>query len=494
MSHADLRDWLKAVDEHGELKRISGADPDLEMASIEELLGERAEEPKPVVMFEDIPGYPKSFCTLFGLLGSPWRLAKTLGLPEGETNRMSLLRNWRNKVKNLRLIPPKFVTSAPIQANVDTGDGINLLKFPVPRFHELDGGRYFGTCHGVIQRDPDSGYVNIGTYRSMLVDRNHLALHILEGQHGSIIMNKGYFARGQKMPVAIAVGFDPTLWFTACHRAVPWGVSEFDYAGGIKGKAIEVIKGKYTGLPLPAHAEIVIEGECDPNKRVDEGPFGEWHGYYGNFGLTPVPEPVIEVKAVYYRDDPIMTCQLPTAPHRDLSAIISALGNSEGIWARLEACGIPGIKGVWCYSEVAGDGLLIVVSIEQLYPGHSREVGLVASTYPHSNRYTIVVEEDIDPSDLKQVIWAVVTRGRPDQAIQILQHCRSNSADPTISLEEKRKYKTTPKPLHNARVVIDACRPLEQKEEWYPIVAMSPELRAKTIAKWQEVLDNIMSK
>lgn len=481
--HTDLRSWLEDVEQHGELKRISGADCDLEMSGIEEIVAGEAVEPKPVLLFDDIPGYPKGFRTLFGVLGSNWRLAKTLGLPEGETSRMSLLQNWRNKAKDMQAIPPKFVTSAPVQSNVDTGDEIDLQKFPVPRFHELDGGRYFGTCHGVIQRDPDSGYVNVGTYRVMLVDRNHLALHVLAGQHGGIIMNEKYFARGHKMPVAIAAGLDPTLWFTSFTR-IPWGVSEYDHAGGIKGEPVEVIEGKYTGLPLPAHAEIVIEGECHPTERVDEGPFGEWHGYYANLGLATVPEPLVEVKAVYYRDDPILTCQLPAMPSLDLSTLPIAISNSNGIWTRLEACGIPGIKAVWCHSEVAGDALFIVVSIEQLYPGHSREVGLIASQFPHQGRYTIVVDEDIDPSNLEQVIWAMVTRGQPDQSIQILQHCRSNSSDPTIPLEEKRRYKVTPKPLHNSRVVIDACRPLEWKEDWYPVATMSPELRAKILDKW----------
>lgn len=150
--------------------------------------------------------------------------------------------------------------------------------------------------------------------------------------------------------------------------------------------------------------------------------------------------------------------------------------------------------GVWCHSEVAGDALFIVVSLEQLYPGHSREAGLIASQYPMTGRYTIVVEEDIDPSNLEQVIWAMVTRGKPDQCIEILHRCRSNSSDPTIPLEEKRKYKIAPKPLHNSRVLIDACRPLEWKEGWYPMARMSPELRAKILEKWQNSLADVLSK
>jgi len=485
--HKDLRQWLEEVEAHGELKRLSGVDCNLEMAGLCEIVAGEAIDSNPVLMFDNIPGHPKGFRTVFGLLGSPWRVAKTLGLPENETDRMELLRNWKNRTETIRPIPPKYVTSAALFENVETDKQVDLMKFPVPLFHELDGGRYFGTCHGVIQKDPDSGYVNVGTYRIMLVDRNHLALHILEGQHGSIIMNGKYFSRGEKMPVVVAIGMDPTLWFSSFSR-LPWGASEYDHAGGIKGEPIEVVKGQYTGMPLPAHAEIVIEGECRPGETAEEGPFGEWHGYYANMGLARVPEPLIEVKALYYRNDPMMTCQLPAKPSLDTSGLSLAISNSSAIWKRLEGSGIPGIKGVWCYSEVAGDGLFIVVSIEQLYPGHSREVGLTASQFPHQGRYTIVVEDDIDPSDLKQVIWAICTRSRPDQAVQILQHCRSNSSDPTIPMEEKNRYKVTPKPLHNSRAVIDACRPLEWKQEWYPLARMSNELRQKILSKWKEKL------
>ena len=488
----DLRSWLEEIDKHGELKTIKGANWDLEMSSIIEIMAGEPSEKKPIVIFDEIPGFPKGFRTLFGLLGSPLRVAKTMGLSMGSEDRMTILREWRQKVRDMKLIPPQIVSTCPVQANVDTGDKIDLFKFPIPRFHEHDGGRYFGTCAGTIQQDPDSGFTNVATYRSMMVDRNHLAIHILEGQHGTAIMRK-FQPSGKKMQIAIAVGVDPTLWFASYSKAVPWGCSEYDYAGGIEGSPIEVFKGEYTGLLLPANAEIVVEGECDPNVRVGEGPFGEWNGYYANMGLTPVPEPLIEVKAVYYRDNPIMACHLPGSPNLNLGNMTSSLSHSDGIWTRLEKSGIPGVKGVWCYSEVAGDNLFAVVSIEQLYAGHSREAGLAASQYAHLNRYTVVVEEDIDPSNLKQVIWAIMTRGKPHEAIQILDRCRSNSSDPTISMEEKRKFKVPPKPLYNSRVIIDACRPLEWKNEWYPVVKISSELREQTMKKWQTTIKGILS-
>lgn len=489
----DLRSWLEDINHQGELRYINGANWDLEMSAFMEIMANDPSETKPVVIFDEVPGFPKGYRTLFGLLGSHYRVAKTMGLSGKCEDRMGLLKEWRQKLNSMKFIPPQIVTSGPVLDNVDTGDRIDLLKFPVPRFHEHDGGRYFGTCAGVIQQDPDSGYTNVATYRVMLVDRNRLALHILGGQHGSMIMNRKYFDRGKKMPVAVAVGLDPTLWFASFNHAVPWGCSEYDYTGGIEGIPVEVFKGEYTHLLLPARAEIIVEGECDPNVRIEEGPFGEWNGYYANMGLCSVPEPVIEVKAVYYRNNPIMTCHLPGAPNLNLGNLVSSLSHSDGIWTRLERCGIPGIKGVWCFSEVAGDALFFVVSIEQHYPGHSREVGLIASQYAHQNRYTVVVDEDIDPSNLKQVVWAIMTRGKPHESIEILHHCRSNSSDPTIPIQEKRKYQVTPKPLHNSRVVIDACRPLEWKNDWYPVVKMSSDLKAKTLEKWGTTIKNLLS-
>ena len=493
MSYSDLRQWLEVVASHGELKRISGADWDMEMSNICEIIHREGKDPKPALLFDDVPGYPKGYRTLFALLASSWRVAKSLGLPEDQTDPLSLVRNWRSKLRNIRLIPPEFVSSGPVQANIDTGDKIDLLKFPVPRFHELDGGRYIGTAHAVIQREPDDGWVNLGTYRIMLVDRNRLTLHIVEaGGHGGIIMHEKYFKRGKVMPVAIAIGLDPTLWMFSFSHMPAWGVSEYNYAGAIKGKPVEVIEGQHTGLPLPANAEIVIEGECHPGELVEEGPFGEWHGYYANRRLLQVPEPVIRVKAVYYRDDPILTGAHMAVPPHD-TTLPMAVFHSAGIWDRLEAFGIPGIKGVWCH-ELGSGQLFNVISIEQLYAGHARDVGIIASHHPKLSRYTIVVEEDIDPSNLEQVLWALVTRVLPDESIQILRGERSGSHDPAIRLEEKEKYRVAPEPLTSSRAIIDACRSLTWKADWYPIARTSPELKARLLKKWQAVLSDVIKR
>ncbi len=136
--------------------------------------------------------------------------------------------------------------------------------------------------------------------------------------------------------------------------------------------------------------------------------------------------------------------------------------------------------------------LFNVISIEQLYGGHSRQVGLMASQYPtEAGRYTIVVEEDIDPSDLEQVIWAMVTRAQPERSIQILHNCRSGNSDPAIPLAEK-KGSSASKPFTSSRVVIDACRDLAWKSDWYPMTRMSSDHRKQILQKWQGILADFL--
>lgn len=483
MAWADLREWLTAVENRGDFMQLSGASHELEMAGIAEILGRESKQPPPVVLFDDIPGYPKGFRTLFGMLASPLRLAMTLGLPEDELDYVSLARNWRNKKRNLKLVPPKIVKSGPVLENVISGKDVDLLKFPTPRFHEFDGGRYFGTAHGVITRDPDTGWINVGGYRNMLVDQNRLALHVLPGKDGHIMMSK-YMAKKEPMPVAVAVGLDPALWFMSI-TPILYGISEYDYAGGIRGEPIELVKAPYTGLLVPANAEIVVEGEIQPDDMVDEGPFGEWNGYYCNLGLESASEPVIRIKTVMHRNAPIFTCSSGGKPPTDYS-LTFCMSKSGVIWDALEGCAVPGVAGVWCH-EVGGSQLFTVISLKTLYAGHSRQAALIASqSLGNIGRYTIVVDEDVDPSNLHEVMWVVATRADPERAIEILRYCRSNNSDPAIPIGLKRKL--GPRGAYfMSRAIIDACRPYDWKHEFYPIAQISPELRSSLLNKWDKV-------
>lgn len=484
-SYSDLRDFLTAIEAKGELERISGASCNFEMGAIVELIYREGKNSRPAVLFDEIPGYPKGFQTLYGTIGSISRIAKALGLNENEVQPMQLHHNLYARSKQIAEIPPSYVTTGPVMENVFVGDAVDLMKFPTPTYHEFDGGRYFGTHHAVIQQDPDEGWANLAPYRIMLVDKNTLALHIPPGKHGHIMMHQKYFARNKTMPVVVAIGIDPALFWYGCSPAVPWGTSEYNLAGGAKGEPIEVIRGQFTGIPFPARAEIVVEGEVNPTERVEEGPFGEWHGYYANRGLLTIPEPVIHVKAVYHRTNPILTCSQPAVPPHTFSQF-TGIDDSVAIRRKLEQFGIPGIKGVWSHNQ----GLFIVVAIEQMYSGHAKQVGLIASQYPFEmGGYTVVVEEDIDPSNLEQVVWAMVTRCRIEEQVQILTGCHTSYVNPTVALKDKA---LTGKPLRltRGRIVIDACRDLSWKDDWYPIARMTPELRSQVVEKWKTVLQN----
>jgi 4-hydroxy-3-polyprenylbenzoate decarboxylase len=473
-SYKDLREWLQLVDEIGELKSIKGAHWNLEMGAITELLYREGKYPPPAVLFDSVPGYPEGFRTVFGTTGSVQRMALTLGFSNVKSG-TDLVKAYRDKSKELKPIPPKYVETGPIFENIDYRKDVDLYKFPVPLMHEKDGGRYIGTNCLVITKHPDEGWVNLGTYRVMIHGKDHTSFYISPGKHGRIQRNI-YFERKEPCPVAVCVGHDPLL-FLAAGNEIPYGLSEYDYVGGFKGEPIEVVKGKYTGLPIPAWGEIAFEGEAVWNDLKDEGPFGEWTGYYAS---AEREEPVIRVKYVYYRNHPILTCSRPSRPPSDYSFSKGVI-KSALIWEELEKCGVPNVKGVWCH-EAGGGRLFNVVSIKQAYPGHSRQAGLIASqTHAggYLNRFVIVVDEDIDPSNLFEVIWAISTRCEVSEDIEILRKCWSGPLDPVIPKGKKG---------FNSRAVIDACRPYDWKDEFPQVAEYSKELRDKTYSKWKGIL------
>ena len=435
----------------------------------------------PALLFDEIPGFPNGFRILFGELESVRRLALTLHLKLDKIDILSCVKACRSRLREMTLIPPRKVADGKVLENMDRGSDIDLDKFPAPTHHEKDGGRYFGTGHCVITQDPDEGWINLGTYRCMVFGKQSLGLHMSAGRHGRTMMNK-YFSRREPFKVAVAIGADPALTL-ASTMTVPWAVSEYDFAGGLKSNAIEVIEGPYTKLPIPASAEIVVEGDCYPGNTQLEGPFGEWAGYYANCGLSPVREPVIQVKTVLYRSNPIFTCAQPAKPPSDLFS--QSVFRSALIWDELEKAGVPNVRGVWC--DLAGASRLFnVVSIKQAYPGHSRQAGMLASqcgSGVYIGRYTIVVDDDIDVTDLKEVIWALSTRTDPERSLDIVRRGRSSSADPAISPDVKTTTHN-PDDTFTSKAIIDACWPYEWKDRAFPVAQVSPQLRRQIMERW----------
>ncbi|MFC1814761.1 UbiD family decarboxylase [Thermodesulfobacteriota bacterium] len=473
--HNDLREWIKQAEKKEKLVRISGAHWDKEMGALAELFCNKKRLETPTLLFENVPGCKEGYRVLFHELITPWAVALTMDFPLEYESLVDLVKTVHQKIENAKPIPVKMVKKGPIQENIEQGEDVNLLDFPVPRFSEFDGGRYIGTSDVVIMKDPDSGYINLGTYRMQLYDERSAALYISPGKHAKIIRQK-YFERGLPCPVAVCLGQDPCLALFAGNE-VPYGISEYELAGGIKGQPIEVIEAPETGLPIPAHAEIVIEGYCYPDDNVPEGPFPEWTGYYGSSSRE---EPLMRVKTVLHRDDPILTARHEI---RNKSFDFRSLMRSALLWQELETAGIPEIKGVWRY-EQAGSRYFNVISIRQLYYGHARQVMHVAAQTTagaYAGRWVVVVDEDIDPANIDEVLWAMATRCQPSIDIEFINRSRSTPLDP-LCFDKNKNYYTS-------LALVDACIPYEEKDNFPRATGAPPEYTKEVFEKWHHLFD-----
>jgi 4-hydroxy-3-polyprenylbenzoate decarboxylase len=468
--HEDLRDLLVDFERMGELAKIDGADSHVELSALAETLTARYPGVEPALLFDDIAGFPKGVRILAGAVSSYKRLAHVLGLPAPET-RMDFVRAYKARLgRKFQMIPPRTVATGPVLQNVWRDDEVDLDRFPTPFIHERDGGRYIGTEDVVIMRDPDTGWVNLGTYRVQAHTKNTCGIWMSPGKHGRLIREK-YFSRGLPCPIAISCGQDPLLYLSA-NSELAEGVSEYDHAGGQRGRPMDVIESELYGLPIPAGAEIVLEGEMVPGETALEGPFGEFMGYYASEASL---EPVIRVKRIYFRNDPIMTLAIPARPPCNFT-VVRAAGKAAMIWNECEKAGLSGIQGVWCHEAAAGR-LFNVISIEQKYPGHAKQAAMLAANCQsgaYAGRWVVVVDHDIDPSNIHDVIWAMSTRCDPPNDIDYIRNCWSTPLDPML----------TGPPWQNNRAVVDACRPWGRLATFPPVAEASPALKEQVMRKW----------
>ena len=467
-----LRDWLEQIDRMGQLRYVHGANAEDEIGAATDVLQHTAESP--AAMFDQVPGYDPEFRVFVNGFGSVDRIALTLGLPLG-LSKVELSEAWRRKIKDLKPISAVEVKDGPIFENVRRGADIDMTIFPTPKWHPDDGGRYIGTGSFDITRDPDDGWVNCGTYRVMIHDKTRLGYYISPGKHGRIQRQK-YFDRGQPCPVAMVFGSDPLQFLASCTE-VPYGVSEYDWVGGIQGEPVRVIRGPVTGLPIPADAEIVVEGYASNQTTMVEGPFGEWTGYYGS---AEREEPVLTVEALYHRNQPILVGSPPGQPP-DEQARYRAVLRTALLRDELEKMGIPDVVSAWQH-EVGGSRLWTVVSIKQRYPGHARQVLHAAASCragAYAGRWVVVVDDDIDPSNLEDVMWAVCTRVDPATNIDVMHGAWSTPLDPMITPDQRRA-----KDFTNSRGLLDATRPWHWRDQFPPTNVPSREYREAARQRW----------
>jgi len=475
----DLREWLARVDKIGELVKVQKAvDRDEEMSAISYLVAKQ--EPSPAVLFERARGFEKSPIgaqLLWNVLGpSIKRIALTLEEP-ADTHTVELIRRVKDKLK--RRIPPQEVSrgKAPIYENTVTGKDIDLNQLPIPRHWPLDGGRYAGTADAVITRDPDSGYLNVGTYRMMIQGKAQTGLYLSPGKDARLHITRAW-QQGKSIQVAAAWGIDP-LFMLVGSQTFPKNVSEYEFAGGIKGEAIPVVRGTTTDLLLPANAEFVVEGVIRPNSVKSEGPFGEFPGYYGR------PEagcPLVDITAIHYRSNPILTNALMADyPSCEQSGFFSIIRSAK-IWDDLDKLGIPGIHGVYAHPAAAGGFGMTVISMEQRYAGHAAQALALAAQVPGGAYYTkwiIAVDEDVDPTDMDQVIWAMASRCNPIDDIDILRNTWSTWLDPTQNPPENRPY--------GSKALINACKEHRHLPVFSKRTTLRKNIYDKVASRWKEL-------
>jgi UbiD family decarboxylase len=475
----DLRDWLERVDELGELIRIKEPlDAVEQMSAIGYLVAKQ--DPSPAILMEKTKGYEQSPIGarhLWNILGPSFRrIALTLEEPP-DTPTIELIRRVKDKLK--RRIPPKEVdkSAAGFYENTKTGAEIDLEALPIAKHWPLDGGRYAGTADAVITRDPDTGYLNIGTYRMMLQGKKEAGLYLSPGKDARLHITRAW-QKGEAIPVVACWGIDP-LFMVIGSQTFAKNVSEYEYAGGIKGQPIPVVRGTTTDLLIPANAELVIEGIIRPNSVKTEGPFGEFPGYYGR------PEagcPLVEVTAVHYRNKPILTNALMADyPSNEQSGFFSII-RSARIWDDFDKLGIPGIQGVYCHPAGAGGFGMTLLSLEQRYAGHAAQALALAAQVPGGAYYTkwiIAVDEDVDPTDMDQVIWAMSSRCNPIEDIDILRNTWSTWLDPTQNPPEERPY--------GSKALINACKEHRYLPVFSKRTALRKEVYDQVAGMWKKL-------
>lgn len=471
MAYADLREFITALEKEGLLKRVTvEVDWELEIGAIMRRLFDLGNAP--AVVFEKIRGYPKGYSFLSGSLSTYGHFAVALGLPR-DSSPAEITGTYKERIKNG--IRPERISSAPCKGVKQFGDEVDLLKFPTPFWHQRDGGRYIGTFHCVAVKDPESDWVNVSLYRLMIHDKRHLGILMLKGQHANLIYSK-YEALGKPMPIAITIGQDPVN-VIAAYGSFDAGVCEWDMAGALRGVPVEMVKCETLDMLVPATAEIVIEGEVPPFERREEGPFGEYTGYYGG---SRAPRPVVRVNCITHRENPITVGLLEGKPIQE-NNIMTAVQNS----AYLEKVLIDdlnlNVDRVNVHPWAAAHG--VIISMKPLYPGHVNRVAsaIWATKLFRTHDYLIFVDRDIDPYDLNQVLWAICTRCKPDRDIITIPRSSGNALWPCLTPAERESGV-------GCKVIIDATFPAEWPAEWVPPISdwndYPEEVRQRVEEKW----------
>ena len=481
MAIPDLNEWIELLEKEEEVAKIkTKVDWNLELGGITQECFDRE---GPALLFENIKDYNNTICRRFftGALATYPRIALMLGLPK-DTPYKELISIWKEKSKNR--IKPKIVESGPVKENILRGDDIDLFQFPAPLWHKLDGHRYMGTFDGVVTKERDSDWINVGLYRRALHNKNQLGIAFTIGQH--IWMHwRSYRKQGENVPIAAAVGWNPILPAVACsHQGV--GVCEYEVMGGLLGEPVELVKCETSDLLVPAAAQIIFEGELDTNfdSFIMEGPFGEYTGYYCT---VPHTRPIFNVKCITFRNDPILQGTLEGVPINEDHRICS-IHHSASIYDLLD----ERMRGVTAVNVDPSTGWAnVFVQIDNNYFGQVQQVAANIWSSGMSvmvGKNVFVFDKDIDIFDLQKVMWAIAYRVKPTRDIVMFPGWHS-PLDP--SEHPKDRVHEAVKKGH--RLLIDCTKPIDwpRTDDWFgerfpPLAYPDDETMKQVRENWEK--------
>jgi 4-hydroxy-3-polyprenylbenzoate decarboxylase len=429
----DLRQYIEKLEAEGELVRIKQeVDWNLEAGAI---LRRSVEQRAPLPLFEKLRGYPEGY----RVFGDPMNSAKRFAIATDQPSDLPYSQMYRRLMEVYdrglaHKIKPRIVPTGPCKENIDTGDDVNLYKFPSLMLHDGDGGRYIGSSQVIITKDPDTGWVNWGTYRQMIHNKNHL------GGFAGPPRDFSYMRRKQEeqnkpMEFAAAMGADPVVMAVSM-SPIPFQVDEADVAGGIRGEPVDLVKCETVDLMVPATAEIVVEGHVLPGIRVDEGPCGEYTGYEG----LREPGLVYRISCITHRNDPVLPAVCEGIPITTGHLVIS-ISRAAILLADLKRAGLP-VVDVNVVPETAN--FLTVISTKTPYANIAHRIASVvwgsraAQTGSHK---VMVVNDDIDAYNMDEVIHAFATKCHPVRGHFAVPNAAGNPLMPYQDAEERHWVK-----------------------------------------------------
>ena len=485
MKYKDLRDFIKQLEVQGELKRITiPVDPYLEMT---EICDRTLKQAGPALLFENPTGY--NIPVLGNLFGTPRRVAMGMGAESvtelrGIGELLATLKEpeppkgmkdaWEKfpLYKQVLNMAPKLVSSPPCQELIRQDDEIDLSVYPIQTCWPEDAAPLI-TWPLVITKGPHKHRQNLGIYRLQVIAKNKVIMRWLAHRGGALDFKEFQAANpGQPFPVSVALGADPATILAAV-TPVPDSLSEYAFAGLLRGSKTEVAKSIINDLQVPASAEIVLEGFIYPNEFAPEGPYGDHTGYYNEVAEFPV----FTIERITQRQAPIYHSTFTGKPP-DEPAILGVALNE--VFVPILQKQFPEIIDFYLPPEGCSYRMA-VISMKKQYAGHAKRVMLGTWSFLRQFMYTkfvIVVDDDIDVRNWQEVIWAMTTRMDPARDLTILENTPIDYLDfasPVSGLGSKVGFDATNK------------WPGETNREWGRTIVMSPHIIKKVDDMWDSL-------